>query len=418
MAHFSDHVDERTSLAGTGGGTALLLGAIGAGLLIVGVVLGTTQEEGLRYFFHAYLTSFAFLLSISLGALFFVALQHATRAGWSVTVRRLAELLAANMPLLLVLFLPVLLSVLVAGGELNVGGQAWHDPLYEWNHPEAVAANPLLAHKAPYLSADWFAARAVVYFAIWILAARFYLRRSRQQDENREPAATLAVERVSPVVLLLFALSVTFASFDWLMSLAPEWFSTIFGVYYFSGAAVGSLAVMILAAVALQARGLLAESITTEHYHDLGKLLFAFVFFWGYIAFSQYMLIWYGNIPEETQWYLVRQEGAWRGLSVVLLFGHLLIPFLGLISREAKRRKALLAFWAAWMLVFHWLDVYYLVMPSLGTTGLPLGAIDACCLMGLTVIYLGGLRWIAADRPLVPLADPRRSEALGFEQNF
>ncbi len=414
-SHFSDHVDEQTALTGSGRGTALVLGAVGAAVLGAAVVLGAMRQDGLRYLFHAYLANYCFLLSISLGALFFVALQHVTRAGWSVTVRRLAEVLAANMPLLLVLFLPILVSVWAASGSSVAG---WHDPLYEWNHPEAVAANPLLSHKAPYLAADWFVVRALVYFVIWVVAARFYLGCSLRQDTSRDPAATLSMERGSPVVLVLFALSVTFASFDWLMSLAPEWFSTIFGVYYFSGAVVGALSAMILAAVLLQARGRLVESITPEHYHDLGKLLFAFVFFWGYIAFSQYMLIWYGNIPEETQWYLVRQQGAWLGVSVVLLLGHLLIPFLGLLSREAKRRKSLLAFWAAWLLVFHWLDVYYLVMPSLDQPGLPPVAIDACCLAGLGFLYLGGLRWIAGRRSLVPLADPRRSEALAFEQNF
>jgi hypothetical protein len=418
MSHFSDHVDEQTTLAGSGRGAALVLGLIGVGALGAAFVLGGMQEDGFRYFFHSYLTNYCFLLSISLGALFFVALQHVTRAGWSVTVRRLAELLAGNMPLLLVLFLPILASVWAASGGMQFGGEPWEDPLYEWNRPEAVAASPLLAHKAPYFAVDWFAARALVYFGIWVLAARFYLGRSIEQDKTRDPAATLSMERASPVVLLLFALSVTFASFDWMMSLSPEWFSTIFGIYYFSGAVVGALAAMILAAVFLQARGRLVQSITPDHYHDLGKLLFAFVFFWGYIAFSQYMLIWYGNIPEETRWYLVRQQGAWLGVSVVLLFGHLLIPFLGLLSRQAKRRKMLLAFWAVWMLVFHWLDIYYLVMPSLGEAGLPLGPIDACCLMGLASLYLAGLRWVAGDRALVPLADPRRSEALGFEQNF
>jgi hypothetical protein len=416
--HLSDHVDERTTLAGLGPRVVPVLAAVGLVGLGAAVGLGWARGDGLRYFFHAYLTSYCFLLSISLGALFFVALQHVTRAGWSVTVRRLAEVLAGNVPLIAVLFLPILGAVLLADGGAEPGSGAWQDPLYEWNRPAAVAENPLVAHKTPYLSRGFFAARAVVYLAVWAAAAWFYLGRSRKQDETRDPGLTLAMERASPVVLLAFAATVTFASFDWLMSLAPEWYSTIFGVYYFSGAAVGSLAVIILAAVLLQAAGRLRESITVAHYHDLGKLLFAFVFFWGYIAFSQYMLIWYGNIPEETRWYLVRQQGGWQWVSLLLLFGNLLIPFLGLLSREAKRRKPILAFWAVWLLAFHWLDIYYLVMPSLGEPGPPLGPIDACCLVGLGGLYLAGLLWVAGDKPLVPLADPRRREALAFEQGF
>ena len=416
--HLSDHVDERTTLAGLGPRVVPVLAAVGLVGLGAAVGLGWARGDGLRYFFHTYLTSYSFLLSISLGALFFVALQHVTRAGWSVTVRRLAEVLAGNLLLMAVLFLPILAAVLLAGGGVEPGSGAWQDPLYEWNRPAAVAENPLVAHKTPYLSRGFFAARAVVYLAVWAAAAWFYLGRSRKQDETRDPGLTLAMERASPVVLLAFAATVTFASFDWLMSLAPEWYSTIFGVYYFSGAAVGALAAIILAAVLLQGAGRLRESITVAHYHDLGKLLFAFVFFWGYIAFSQYMLIWYGNIPEETRWYLVRQEGAWRWVSVLLLFGHLLIPFLGLLPREAKRRKPLLAFWAVWLLVFHWLDIYWLVMPSLGGPELPLGLIDAGCLLGLGGLYVAGLWWVAGEKPLVPLADPRRHEALAFEQSF
>ena len=151
-----------------------------------------------------------------------------------------------------------------------------------------------------------------------------------------------------------------------IMSLEPAWFHAIFGVYYFSGAAVGFLAALVLAALVVQGSGRLTGTITAEHYHDLGKLLFGFVVWWGYIAFSQYMLIWYGNIPEETVYYLKRQTGPWAIVSLVLLFGHLLIPFLGMLPHEVERRRVLLGFWAVWLLVFHWLDMYWLVMPNLG----------------------------------------------------
>ena len=247
--------------------------------------------------------------------------------------------------------------------------------------------------------------------------ARFFLLRSTEQDASADPALTQRMERFSPAALVLFAFTVTFASFDWLMSLEPAWFSTIFGVYYFSGATVGFLAAIILLAMLLQATGRLTSSITVEHYHDLAKLLFALVVFWGYIAFSQYMLIWYANIPEETSWYLVRQSGSWKWVSVVLLFGHLLIPFFGLLPREAKRRKAILGFWAGWLLVAHWLDLYWLVVPSLEAAGLRLGLIDAGCLVGIGGVYFAGVLWTAGTRPLVPLGDPRLEESLAFENS-
>ncbi len=199
------------------------------------------------------------------------------------------------------------------------------------------------------------------------------------------------------------------------MSLTPHWFSTAYGVYYFSGAAVAALSAVILLLIALQAHGQLVTTITTEHYHELGKLLFAFIVFWGYIAFSQYMLIWYANMPEETEWYMPRQEGGWLAVSLILLFGHLFIPFLGLISRHAKRNKKMLGFWAVWMLVVHWFDMLYLVGPATESPGVLFGLINACCLVGLGLLFLAGVLRLAGDRSLVPTKDPRLGESLGFE---
>ena len=395
---------QRTTLSPTASGKAKVLGAVGIAALAAGFALGLAQRDGLRYFFHAYLVNFAYFLSISLGALFFVALHHVSRAGWSVAVRRLAEIFLGNLVLLALLFLPILLAM-VAGNH----------SLYRWTDPQQVAASELLRHKAPWLNVWFFAVRAVFYFVAWTLLARFFFRRSLEQDRSGDPRLTLQMERGSGPALLVFAGTLTFAAFDWLMSLEPTWFSTIFGVYYFSGAAVGFLAALVLAALAVQKSGRLTGTITTEHYHDLGKLLFGFVVWWGYIAFSQYMLIWYGNIPEETVYYLKRQTGPWAIVSIVLLFGHLLIPFLGLLSREVKRRRLLLGFWAVWLLVFHWLDMYWLVMPNLDAERLPLGPIDLCLLVGIGGLYLAGVLTAAGDRPLVPLKDPRLGESLAFE---
>jgi hypothetical protein len=289
--------------------------------------------------------------------------------------------------------------------------------LYPWLDPQLVVGDALLQHKRPFLNLPVYAAGAVACFLIWSWLARFYLRRSLEQDASGDAALTLRMERLSPVALLLLAVTVTFASFDWMMSLTPHWFSTMYGVYYFSGAVVGSLAVIVLMAVALQASGHLRQAITTEHYHDLGKLLLSFVIFWGYIAFSQYMLIWYANLPEETEWYRPRHAGPWGMTSLVLLFVHLLIPFLGLLPRAMKRRKLLLAFWALWLLAAHWLDVYWLVMPTFQPAYPPLGLLDLACLVGLGALYAAGVLQVARDRPLVAIGDPRLAEALAFENN-
>jgi len=385
---------------------AVVLSVVGIVGMLVGPGLGWMRGDQWATFFHAYLVNFAFFLSISLGGLFFVALHHVTRAGWSVAIRRLAELLAATMPLLAVLFLPILVPIFLGSSSL-----------YMWNNPEVVEASAALQHKAGYFGLAFFTVRAVLYFAVWWLLARFFLARSLQQDESSDPALTIQMERASPVALLLCAATVTFASFDWLMSLVPTWFSTIFGVYYFAGTTLGSLGAIILAAVALQASGRLSMTITTEHYHDLGKLLLGFIVFWGYIAFSQYMLIWYANLPEETVWYQPRQTGAWAVVSLALLFGQLIIPFFGLLSRSVKRRPRLLAFWALWTLVFHWLDMYWLVMPSFSPDRVPFGPIDVSLFAGLACLYLASLIAAAGQHSLLPRGDPRLPESLAFENH-
>ena len=379
-----------------------------AGLLLLGlgVVLGFMRGDKLAYFFHAYLVAFCFYLSISLGGLFFVALQHASRAGWSVAVRRVGELIAANTLLMVVLFLPLLIPILMGNSSL-----------YEWLDPQIVAADHILQAKSRYLNLPFFATRALVYFGIWCALVWFFWRRSLEQDKTGSPDLSLRMERVSYPALILFALTVTFASFDWLMSLTPHWFSTIFGVYYFAGCAVGFLAFIILSLFVLQRMGVLTSSVNIEHYHELGKLLFAFIVFWGYIAFSQYMLIWYANVPEETAWYLPRQEHSWAAVSLILIFGHLFIPFLGLLSRSVKRRPAMLAGWAVWILVMHWLDLQYVVMPSVIPDGFPVAPIDVCCMFGMGGVFVAGLLVLAGDRSLTPVKDPRALESLGFENS-
>jgi hypothetical protein len=351
----------------------------------------------------AYLLSLLFFLSISLGGLFFVAVQHLTRAGWSVVVRRMAELLAGNLVLLAALALVVVVPALAGSGVL-----------YEWADQAHAHADAVIAAKQGYLNGPFFALRAAVYFGLWIVLARWYLGRSTAQDVSGDAELTSRMEKRSAPAMLLFALTATFAAFDFVMSLDPHWYSTIFGVYVFAGSVMAFCATLALTMMLTQASGRLRDVLTVEHYHDVGKLLFAFVFFWGYIAFSQFMLIWYANIPEETRWYRVRFDGGWLTLSLALLFGHFLVPFVGLLPRGAKRRKSLLAFWAVLLLVMHYVDLLWLIGPTAGG-GVSFGIIEVLCLAGVGGLYVAGFFVLARSRSLIPLRDPRLGESVAFE---
>jgi hypothetical protein len=390
------HIDGRKA--------AVVLVAVGVLAVLRAGVVGRWESDGTRHFWHAYLLSFCYVISLSVGALFFVLVQHLTRAGWSVVVRRLAEIIAAALPATALLFVPIAIAVLLGNTSL-----------YEWNSAEARAADHLLAKKAAWLNAPRFVAFSAAYLAIWGGLAWYFFRKSVQQDETGDRRLSLLLQSRSAPGVLLFALAVCFAAFDWLMSLDPHWFSTIFGVYFFAGSMVGFLALLIVLAAWVQQRGALQRAITVEHYHDLGKLLFGFVFFWGYIAFSQYLLIWYANLPEETGWIARRQEHGWQWVSLWLLFGHLLVPFLGLMSRAARRNRTVLVGWAGALLVMHWFDLYWLVGPQLSAEVVPLGLVDALCLVGVVSCYGSAVLSAAGSRSLVPLHDPYLDESLAFE---
>ena len=391
--------DDRTRLAASKIPIATVLAVAGIVVLIVARVLSEPSskvDDSFTRFSASYLVSYMFFLSISLGALFFVALQHLVRAGWSVTVRRLAEILAANMLWWGVLFFPILVPRLV--GDI--------DPVSLVAPGRRSPPNELLQHKSPYLNGPFFAVRAVFYFSglgaagLVLLATVHAARRLGRSetdpahgegraggDDSLRPDRHLRLVRLADVA-------------------RPAWSSTIFGLYYFAGSVVGALAALILFALALQKGGMARQTITVEHYHELGKLLLGFIIFWGYMAFSQYMLIWYANIPEESVWYLARQTGPWTWITVGLLFGHLLIPFLGLLPREVKRRKMLLGAWAVWMLVAHWIDIYWLVMPTFAPDRLPFGMMDVCCIVASGVCFWPAWSGRPALANLMPLATP------------
>jgi hypothetical protein len=433
-----DPSDETMLAARPAGLGPKLLVAAAAGLLAAAIG-AAMSEEGLRRFLLAYLVAFSFALSLSLGAMFFVLIQHLTRAGWSVLVRRPAEIMAANMPVVALLFIPIAISVALGHGKI-----------YPWAQPESAAVDHSPAHedvtahyeshaidmappagyghqqldtmtlkKRSYLNRPFFLLRWAAYLGIWAAIASWYLRRSA--DEAADAAAsTMRMEHWAGPLLVVYGLTVTFAAWDLLMSLNPHWYSTIFGVYYFSGAVVGSLAALILALLWLQNHGVLTRSVTLEHYHDLGKLLFGFTVFWAYIAFSQYLLIWYANMPETTGWYMIRGAttvaadiNAWTWIALLLLLGHFVLPFLGLMPRSVKRRPLVLGLWAAWLLAMHYVDLLWLVMPELGPA-LALGPIEIGLLLAVMGVYAAGALRRAAAVSLVATHDPRLKESLEF----
>jgi len=401
MAQQRDELQAERLRIDKGGSRGWLVpGLIGLLGLAAAAVLATTTPDGRSDFFHSYLANFMYFLSLALGGLFFVLIMHLTRAGWSVTVRRLAEVVAwAVVPL-------AVLAVVILFGM--------HD-LYEWSNAEIVAHDDLLQKKQAWLDPTFFAIRLAVYFAVWGLLSTFFLRQSCKQDESGDPSLTTRMEHVAAPGMILYALTVTFAAFDLLMSLTPHWYSTIYGVYYFSGCVLGFFALAPVLIALLKRRGFLTRLVTTEHSHDLGKLMFGFVVFWAYIAFSQYLLIWYGNLPEETVWYSAREQGIWGWISLVLLFGHFLLPFLWLMSRYPKRKAATLVIGAVWLLIMHWVDVFYLVMPNARPDGMPFRLMDLACFVGIGGLFLAVVFWRLGRTNLIPVNDPRLSEALSFE---
>ncbi len=372
--------------------------------LIVGIAGLAASAAGYfvdaRQFFHSYLTAFSFWATIGLGGLFFTMLHHLTGATWSVVLRRISETVMAVLPYLIVLFIPVALGV---------------HALFHWSHAEAVQQDTLLQAKAPYLNLPFFFVRTALYFGIWFWLSRSLYRHSILEDGGSSPELTQKMRRLSAPGMVLFAFTLTFASFDWIMSLDAHWYSTIFGVYVFSGSVLAILSFITLAALYLRGKEILEDVITLEHYHDLGKLLFAFTVFWAYIAFSQFMLIWYGNLPEETIFFHHRWVGSWKMVSMVILFGHFVVPFLALLTRAAKRNLLNLKVMSIWLLLMHWVDMYWLILPNLYPHGARVSWLDLSTMLGIggIVVWLFWAR--LRSQALIPLNDPKLAASVQFE---
>ena len=389
----------------------MIMGAIGlAGLGGAFALKGGSGGDHGHDFFFSYLTSAMFWLALSLGGLFFVLVQHAARAGWSIVCRRIAENMALTLPIMAIL---VIVGVFMGS----------HD-LFHWTHTEAVASDPMLTWKEPYLNEGSF---KIVYLAVWSILGIFYWFTSTSQDDASSKQEITAKSHkmrwAAPLGIAVFALSLTFSAFDWLMSLDPHWFSTIVGAYYFAGAVVSTHAFIALLVILLHRSGYLRGVVTKEHFHDLGKMMFAFTVFWAYMAFSQYMLIWYASIPEETEWFSYRGAGDYLTLSIVLVFARFAFPFLGLISRHIKRNPKTLAFWAVWILVAEFIDMFWLIDP-VGPYNeknhhptIEFGLVDILCFVGIGGLWLAVMTWGLSRKALVPVKDPRLAESVHFE-NF
>jgi len=399
----------------------------GVVFLIAGAVLGWRGNE--NFLLKAWIQGWLFAVSICLGALFFTIIQHLVRAGWSVVVRRPAEAIAANLQWLWLGFLPFVF--LWWQGRLDV--------IFPWaslEHLKQVdpAEAAVVAKKAAFLNVGFFMIRSAFYLVVWAVLARFFISNSTAQDHDGRVEHTTRMAKWSGPAAIVFGLTITFASVDWIMSLNPVWFSTMFGVYFFAACCAGGFSMIALVCLRVQGSGYMKNIITPEHYQDLGKMLFAFgIVFWAYIAFSQYMLIWYGNVPEETTWFLARQIGQWRWVSVALLFGHFIVPFLFLISRWTKRWRGTFTLAVIWMLIFHWVDLAYLIQPVIPHDLAKYETYDALLTayanerapifnpvlltisIGFLILVIGGALSRLSKTGLLCTRDPRLAESLRFE---
>lgn len=364
---------------------------LGAAAMVVGLMRDPQRA------WMAYLIAFFYFMSLSLGGLFFTALQHVTKAGWSVNIRRISESFSAFLP------------VGAVGAALFLMGAPL---LYEWLHTEHVVADPILSHKAGYLNGTFFVIRMIVFISIWIFFGKKMIDQSIKQDITGEASITEKQVGVGVAFILLFALTYSFFSVDLIMSTQPHWFSTIFGVYCFAGLFQSTMAFMILTIIYLRKKGLLSGYVTDDHMHDLGKFLFAFTVFWAYIAFSQYMLIWYANLPEETSFIIPRTEGVWLPVSLLLLIGKFIVPFIALLPRWAKRTPIHIGALSVWLLIMQYIDLYWLVYPAYFEQELHFGLFEICIFMGFLGLFLFAVTRFLSRYNLVPVRDPRIQESL------
>jgi hypothetical protein len=397
----------------TGGRTlmtrAAILGALGLAATAAGGAL-----DGRRALF-AYLAAFVYWIGIVAAAMVFLMANEAANSKWYIVVRRLLETIPSAFVVLAVLFLPIALGMGRIFPWVDLHGAAHSTTHVMSPHGEGKLAAHLWEHRHPWMNVPFFLFRAGIYFAIFLGVGLAIRRWSLAMDRSGDMALKLKMRRLGAGGLPFVALAITFAAFDWQMSLSAFLFSTIFGVYWFAGSLVAAIAALILAAAAAAREEPLRSAINPNHVHSLGKYLFAFTAFWAYIAFSQYLLIWIANLPEEVPWYLLRSRTGWKAVGIFVALFQFVLPFVILIPRERKRRWKPLVFMSVWILAVHYVDVYWVVMPALSPEGPSPSWMDLAALVGIGGVSVAWVVSRLRGHPILPARDPYLADSLRYE---
>jgi hypothetical protein len=364
---------------------ALIAGAAFTVLFAVGFFLKRDQ------FFHSYLFAFSFWAGISIGALALLMLQHLTGGGWGLVIRRVLEAATRTLPLVLILFVPIVLGA---------------HRLYKWTDAHEVAEHPVLTEKSKYLNLPFFTVRAAIYFAIWLALAYFLNRWSLLQDRTADRKYTKNMRVLSGPGMVLFVFTVSFASIDWFMSLDWEWSSTIYGFIFVAAWSLSALAFTIAVMAALSKHEPMNNVVAQLHFHDLGKLLLALVMLWSYFAFSQFLIIWSGNLPEEIRWYLPRIHGAWGAIALAVIVLHFAFPFLFLLSRSLKRHAGKLVIVAVLILVMRLIDLFWMIEPNFTGGEFHFNWMDLVAPIAMGGLWLSVFARALSQRALIPINDP------------
>jgi hypothetical protein len=368
---------------------ALIVGVVGLGLL----GLGYTADH--HQFFRSYLMGFVFWVSVALGSLALLMISHLSGGGWGIVARRVFEASSRTLPFLALAFLPVAFGL---------------QDLYLWAQPDQLATDRIIQHKAPYLNTGFFLARSVLYFVIWSGIAWTLSAWSRRQDGGADTA--LRMQRLSGGGLLVYAITVFFMSVDWIMSLVPHYFSSVYGMLFMVGQGLSGMAFTIAMLAVFGQREPLSRVIGPSHFHDLGKLLLAFVMLWAYLTFSQFLIIWSANLPEEIPWYLARMQGGWGWVGLVLIFGHFFLPFFLLLNRDLKRNARTLSLIALVIMVIRLADMFWLIGPAHGTTEIALHWMDVVAPVALGGLFVTVFLWQLGTRPILPVGEPWLDDAV------
>jgi hypothetical protein len=372
-------------------GRPLGIGIAGVVVCVIGAVLDPTQ------FFRSYLIGYVLWLGVALGCLAILMLYHMVGGRWGFLIRRILEAATRTLPLMAVLFLPIGFGV---------------KELFVWARPEAVRADPILLAKSSYLNVPFFWIRAAILFAVWIGLAALLNRWSAEQDATDDPAIGIRLQRISAPGLILYAATTFFASVDWLMSLQPHWYSSIFGMAFMVGHGLSAMAVVLLAVRHLAHTEPFSRATSRFVFRDLGNLQFMFLMLWGYVTFSQLIIVWSGNLPEEISWYLPRLHTSWKLVSLFILLAYFAAPFLLLLSRRVKEDIRFLSRVAGWVLAMRVIDMIWLVEPVFHPGGIALPVLDFAAPIGIGGIWTAFFLRELDRRPLLAIHDPRMELAM------